>query len=110
MSRPAGLPKTGGRKKGIPNKKTQELEVILEKLGANIPSQIVEALPHLRLEKRVDTLMGLMTFLYRKRKAIEKSAENEDSCPSCSRIKNMTEEELEAEHARLQAILNDPGA
>ncbi len=75
MARPPGLPKSGGRKKGTPNKKTQDLEDRLKTLGIDVPSQIGALLPQLHTEKQVDILMGLMAFLYPKRKAVEQQIE-----------------------------------
>lgn len=75
MSRPNGIPKTGGRKKGTPNKKTQDLEDRLKNLGIDVPSQIVALLPQLHTEKQADILMGLMAFLYPKWKAVEQQIE-----------------------------------
>lgn len=75
MAKPLGSPKSGGRKKGTPNWKTQDLEETLHRLGVNVPEQIVALLPELPPEKRVSVLMDFMAFLYPKRKAIEQEIE-----------------------------------
>ena len=42
MSRPSGLPKTGGRQKGTPNRRTMELQERIEELlgGNDLPGAI----------------------------------------------------------------------
>jgi len=71
MPRPKGLIKTGGRKKGTPNRATQNLVEALDTLNFDIPSKIYELLPKLSSEKQVDVLLKLMEFVYPKVKAIE---------------------------------------
>lgn len=82
-----GHQKLGGRKTGTPNRKTSLLNETLEDLGLNVPSKIVEILPQLPLEKQAGLLLGLMQFLYPKRKSIEVKAEIESQPPP-------TEEEI----------------
>lgn len=41
MAKPKGSPKTGGREKGTPNKRTQELVDILEEKGFSPASEII---------------------------------------------------------------------
>lgn len=77
MGRPPGLPKTGGRKAGTSNKKTDELRVILEKDGISIPEKILSLLPKLSAQKQVDTLISLMPYIYPKRKPFEPAGHNE---------------------------------
>lgn len=68
MSRPIGTTKTGGRKKGTPNRRTSELTSALEELGLDIPSKIHELLSELPPAKQVDTLLSLMPYIYPRRK------------------------------------------
>lgn len=77
MPRPLGTSKTGGRRKGTPNRRTIDLTERLENVGLNVPERLVELLPQLSAEKQVEILMDLMTFLYPKRKAIEVSESEE---------------------------------
>ena len=69
--------KTGGRKKGTPNKRTQEIQAKLETLGcdpiegmARIATDETNP-PELRLKAYSD----LAPYLYPKRKAVEHSGE-----------------------------------
>ena len=101
MSRRPGLPKTGGRQKGTPNKKTQELEAIFSRVGVDVPTQIVELLPQLMPEKRVDVLMGLMAFLYPKRKAVEQKVELDTKTNG---VVEKSPEELNKEMVRLYEV------
>ncbi|MBI2602842.1 MAG: hypothetical protein HYW48_07290 [Deltaproteobacteria bacterium] len=71
MSWPAGKArgkKTGGRKKGTPNKRTAMLSEEFEKIGLHIPSHLSKLLPALSPKDQVDVLLKLMDFLYPKRK------------------------------------------
>jgi hypothetical protein len=70
-----GQPKPlgSGRKIGVPNKRTQDLQEVLDSCDLDVPRRLVELLPSLTPEKQADLLMRLMDFLYPKRKAIEQS-------------------------------------
>ena len=71
MPRLQGLSKTGGRRKGTPNKTTQGLQQALEGMNLNILEQICQLLPHLSVDKRVDVLLHLMAYIYPKRKSLD---------------------------------------
>ncbi|OFZ20071.1 MAG: hypothetical protein A2X94_09155 [Bdellovibrionales bacterium GWB1_55_8] len=71
MAKPTGLPKTGGRKKGTPNKRTVGLQEALESHGLDVVGQLAALLPQLEVEQRASVLIDLMGFLFPKRKAIE---------------------------------------
>ena len=64
MPRPQGLNKTGGRKKGTPNKATQNFREALQGMNVDLPTQICELLPQLHQEKRVDVLLRLLPYAY----------------------------------------------
>ena len=69
--------KTGGRKKGTPNKRTQEIQTKLETLGCDPIERMARIAtdeanpPELRLKAYSD----LAPYLYPKRKAVEQSGE-----------------------------------
>ena len=74
MSRPSGLPKTGGRKKGTPNKRTLALMDQLELLAFNPVDElakIVRTQEPLDAKVRADICLELISYLFPKRKAIE---------------------------------------
>lgn len=71
MARAQGLPKTGGRKKGTPNRRTINLTEQLAAVNFNIPERLVELLPQLSPSEQSKVLIDLMSFIYPKRKAIE---------------------------------------
>jgi len=111
MSRPEGLPKTGGRQKGVPNKSTITLQETLERLRLDVPAEIARLLPELSAEKRVEALLDLMSFLHPKRKAIE-SLEISATVPS---VENMSRAELQEFVSEAMGKLydydhNDPNA
>lgn len=81
MARAAGLPKTGGRKRGTPNKSTLGLQASLEAQGVDIVALLAETLPALSADKRADVLIDLMNYLYPKRKAVEVSSTNSINDP-----------------------------
>lgn len=90
MARAAGLPKTGGRKKGTPNKSTLGLQDALESHGLDVIGQLAEMMPQLPVEKRADVLINLMSYIYPKRKAVEQTLAIEEKKPYCP----FTEDEL----------------
>lgn len=79
--------KTGGRRKGTPNRRTLLLADILEKAGLDVPVRVSELLPALSPKEQVDVLLKLMEYLYPKRKAIE--VKNEDLSPTITHQKIM---------------------
>ena len=73
MPRPVGLPKTGGRTRGTPNKKTQAVDRKLAKLGCDP----IEGLAKIALDTeteaslRVRCFTELAQYVYPKRKAVD---------------------------------------
>jgi hypothetical protein len=73
MSRPRGLPKTGGRQRGTPNRKTDELAAKLAKLGCDP----IEGLARIAMaaetvpELKVRCYAELAGYIHAKRKAVE---------------------------------------
>lgn len=93
---PKGHKRYGGRAKGTPNKRTEELQDFFDSKGMFIPEMIVEKLHLLDDEKQIDVLLDLMPYLYPKRKAIEHSGEIEMPSPK------INEESLEDRVKRLK--------
>jgi hypothetical protein len=71
MSFEPGHKKVGGRKKGSPNKKTEFLFSELETKKFDVIGNLIDLIPQLSLEKRADTLIQLLPYLYPKRKPSE---------------------------------------
>lgn len=95
MARQEGLPKTGGRKKGTPNKKTLGLEEALELHDLDIIATLAETLPQLAPSERAGVLISMMGYLYPKRKAVELSADNTVTLLNAKEVpKQKTREEL----------------
>ncbi len=84
MSRPMGIPKSGGRKKGTPNKKTVDLESALKNAGIDVVAELGKTLPVLSDDVKIKVLIELMSFLYPKRKAVEFSEHNQGQTKSIS--------------------------
>ncbi len=60
-----------GRKKGTPNRNTQNLFEALKALNFDVPERLVRLLPELAPDKQAAILIDLMSYLYPKRKAVE---------------------------------------
>lgn len=73
VGRPVGLPKSGGRAKGTPNRKTQEVANKLYELGCDP----IEGMARIAMdntqptELRVRCYAELAVYMYPKRKAVE---------------------------------------
>lgn len=70
--------KTGGRKKGTLNVKTAELHARLSSLGLDPIQGLSETIKELDPEQQAHIYLGLMPYLYPKRKAIEISPEDSE--------------------------------
>ncbi len=71
-----GQPKSGGRQKGSPNKKTQDLFEKCENAGVDVFDSLLEYVTQpSTLELRFAALKELCQYLYPKRKALEHSGE-----------------------------------
>lgn len=73
--RPVGLPKTGGRKKGTPNRATVILREKLAALGCDPPEELAKIAqdPKTSIETKVHIYSNLMPYLYPKRKLTDAS-------------------------------------
>jgi len=73
MSRPKGLPKSGGRIRGTPNKKTGEIAKKLRKLGCDPIEGLAKIAldPESKPELKVRCLAELAQYLYPKRKPVD---------------------------------------
>ena len=73
MSRPLGLPKTGGRVRGTPNRKSADLLRRLKRMGCDPIEGLARIAldPEIRPELRVRCFAELAQYVYPKRKAVE---------------------------------------
>ena len=78
MPRPKGLQKTGGRKKGIPNKKTLEMTSLLNELGCNLIQELVKFAQDKKVDVsiRVKIYYELLAYTYPKRGSLQSSSES----------------------------------
>lgn len=104
MSKLAGSLKTGGRKKGTPNKKTLGLEDALEAHGLNIIAELSTLMPQLPADKKADVLLNLMGYLFPKRKAVELVSASEVTVISPP-VPELTDEEAEEKLRKLVKTL-----
>lgn len=79
MSRPRGLPKTGGRVRGTPNRKTCELAAKLDSLGCDPILGLARIAMNEATapELKVRCYAELAQYVYAKRKAVEHLTEDE---------------------------------
>lgn len=71
MAKPIGSRKTGGRKKGTPNRRTSTLVDLLEESGIDPVKTIVEEMSKLSGGHRIGVCMDLLPYLYPKRRSAE---------------------------------------
>lgn len=70
MSREKGLPKTGGRKAGTPNKATQSIKEHITDIINDNKEQMIEDLRSLRPKDRLTILVGLMQYVLPKQQNV----------------------------------------
>lgn len=76
--RPKGLPKTGGRKKGVPNKISSavDLQAKCEAAGVDVFQKLIEYLVYpCQPELRLKAISIALPYLYAQRKSVEHSGE-----------------------------------
>lgn len=101
MPRPSGLPKTGRRIKGTPNRSTPYLIEMLEELQFDPVRELIQLMPDLSLERRAGVLLELMSFIYPKRKPRESLEDLGDvSYDFTSEIEQSPEQERIIKEAR----------
>jgi hypothetical protein len=73
--RPSGLPKTGGRQKGTPNRATSELKQKLAALGCDPAEELVKIAQNHKTpdESKIQIYSTLLPYVYPKRKPMEDS-------------------------------------
>jgi len=76
--RPKGLPKTGGRTKGTPNKVTRDLRGFLQKLLTENQAQIKRDLKELEPKDRLTILEKFMPYVIPKRTETDITADITD--------------------------------
>lgn len=79
--RPVGLPKTGGRRAGTPNRATLTLREKLAALGCDPAEELVKIAQDSKtpVESKVHIYSNLMPYLYPKRKLTEDSDKEDGS-------------------------------
>lgn len=85
--RPTGLPKTGGRQKGTPNRATSELKQKLAALGCDPLAELVKIArdPKIPIDAKVFIYSTLLPYEYPKRKPIADS-DDERASVNAARI------------------------
>ena len=99
MARPKGMPKTGGRQKGTPNKVTSSVKGWLSCLIDKNRRQIEKDLKAVKPLERLQMLEKLMQYVVPKQKTV-KAAVN---------FENLTDEELTARIGELTKEIEEDG-
>ena len=71
--RPIGLPKTGGRKKGTPNRATLTLQEVLDHVGCDplLELATIAMNPQTPIDLRVRCLSEIAPYVYPRRKPVD---------------------------------------
>lgn len=77
MGRPVGLPKTGGRKKGTPNKFSFDANAVAEEMGVDPLQVLLELCSHPNAGIRVSASKEAAKYLYTQKRAVEVSGNAE---------------------------------
>lgn len=93
MSR-AGGPKTGGRKKGTPNKATLSIERKLAEKGIDVIDEIINLLSQLDPPYKMRIYLNLLEYIYPKRKSIEISLEQQALLQKYEEFKELPKEQI----------------
>lgn len=96
----------GGRKKGTPNKSTQNLQQFLDAKGEFIPEKIISLLPKLEPRDQIKVYLELMQYLYPKRKALEVGGPNGEPIEMVQRDAASLEELKEKGKKILASLVN----
>ena|SRR5579864_8563554 len=72
-----GLPKTGGRKRGTPNRATQTIRDLFAEFEYDPALELINSARHSKtpLEIRVQIHLGILPYLYPKRRPVESAQE-----------------------------------
>jgi hypothetical protein len=80
MAKPIGSPKTGGRSKGTPNKKSQFLSDVFERHGIDLGDELVRIYKQsVFSEEKLQIIYKVLDYCYPKRKAIENDSDEDNS-------------------------------
>lgn len=99
-----GQTSVGGRRKGVPNARTFEMQERFEELGLDPLAELVKLIPSLPGPIQAGVYLKLLEFLYPKRKALEIKADINDktvnlayALPVKEALEKKIKEELEDE-------------
>jgi len=111
-----GHAKLGGRKAGVPNRSTAELREWVQKLVQSNMAQVKRDLKELEPKERLDVIERLMRYVLPRQQAITAEVEGANTTEweqfqawkrTNARYEAMTDEELQAEIERMQAITSN---
>jgi hypothetical protein len=74
MGKPMGLPKTGGRTKGTPNKRTIGFGETLEARGINLLDEILNQAARLSGREKMKVYLDLLPYQFPKRKPTDQAS------------------------------------
>lgn len=88
--RPKGLPKSGGRQKGTPNRSTQAVREIFEELDFNPIRELVGMArdPKIRPDLKANILVNLCSYRFPKPKAVEETTTQPEKVEVVTRVEH----------------------
>lgn len=78
MGKPKGLPKTGGRKAGTPNKSSLSPEELYTSYGFDVVGEFLNSVKDLKPSEKTTALLKFMEFVFPKKKSLESTIEVTD--------------------------------
>lgn len=97
MGKSKGSPKTGGRKKGTPNKNSVQMTEVLDNFGYNPVERLLEKYDKLSFSEQAKIDLKFIEFLYPRKKSVDVDITNETDP-----YKNMSLEELRSLSEKLR--------
>ncbi len=85
MGKPAGSPKSGGRKKGSPNKRTVAFIDALDARGIDLLGEVLDLAQTLDTDDKIAIYLALLPYQFPKRKPTERTFSLKDHLDQCSR-------------------------
>ena len=86
MGKPKGLPKTGGRKAGTPNKASLSPDVLFESYDFDVVGEFLESVKDLKPSDKTIALLKFMEFVFPKKKSLESFSEYPDKKDQASSL------------------------
>jgi hypothetical protein len=100
MGHVKGAPKTGGRKKGTPNKPIGQFAIRLQEMGIDLIEELMKLIKDETKDApsksaKMTTLAGMLAYVYPTRKALALNPEDEEALNYIYQMRQMAEQDLQ---------------